>query len=757
MTTSKKKSTAGDEGTWKAADKPRLQADLKKINKYAKPGTFTIFCQGTGGHREGRCLELITELSAAYWGRDAQDTWGRGTEDYQLTGTPVPLADRGDGVRRTNHDFYREHYLNSFLILDGVGTTDMAENPPDQWLPGTGKIDPAAESPYSKANPLIPLGLMGEGDGKEVGRIKKAWRWVRRKDGPAADRKSLTTKHPMPGDFVFDRPDLTTPLKPLRPGARGQAHPELDVLETADEVLFSAKTEQRDGHYHLSTDGETVDRMIPVAEVTSFVPRDPTARPTADPINERTSARPFVDERFKTVIGHHGTILGDGWDDNVAYAINVLRRLHDEGRFPAVINMIGWSRGGVTCFKLANAIHDHFVDGGDFYFPPRGSIAVQDTARQQAQKVLFPKLDRTYPDLVVNMFPIDPVPGLFGGSGGSWMGSSRMEERFPTGITDIFTIPPCVKDCLVALAMDEQRASFAPVDAKQVKYRGAKHPEHTIAFLPFPAIHRTLLRLEPSDPEGKKSKGVRRQLTASPLVVFDLALRFLHKRGTELQVDYRAARKGHWPNDRALSPENTVELYSAMKHLRHAYHAGRNKGAACRAQGGMIHGLKARRFTGRDFSGVHLKKDTGHKSDRELYRNKNHELSVYVRDFKFFVNEHHRAAFEKAYPDLYQWLAGTPPADMNSWQDAEDDDVGRLLAKLKTDYPNTFNALVAIGLTEKLGRHRSFELPKRFAVKQGDDPGAAALRKELVEGFAKLGLLSKERLMPSLAAARMPV
>ena len=37
---------------------------------------FTVFAHGTGGHRSGWDLELVTEFGAAYWGREAEHDSG---------------------------------------------------------------------------------------------------------------------------------------------------------------------------------------------------------------------------------------------------------------------------------------------------------------------------------------------------------------------------------------------------------------------------------------------------------------------------------------------------------------------------------------------------------------------------------------------------------------------------------------------------------------------------------------------------------
>lgn len=689
----------------------RQPAPTETQNYFVKKRTFTIFCEGTGGHREGRCLELVTELAAAYWSRDAESEWGRGTESYQLDGVPVTIEREGthaDGRPKgptTNHELYLRKYIKSFLILDGVGLTDMAEYAPDLWLPGAqrGRIDPsgslaAGDDPaYGKWNPKVELGLLGEGNPDEAA-LK------RRKAANKRTRRSALTGHPMPGDFDFGEPVLDE-------GAEG---------------------------------AERFRRKL---------------KPNAA---DRTSHHKFIDPtKNAATLGRAGeilcagTIIGEGWNDNVTYAIHVLRRLEALGKFPTVINLVGWSRGAVTCIKLANAIHRHFVMQQAHLHPPEGSVPSADTTTVQFEAAPAPA--QAHLDLELNIFGVDPVPGLFGGSTGDWMNSSRRNEIFPPGITDICTIPPSVKHCIFTLAMDEQRTTFAPVDAKQIRYyqgpdrRDLKHPEHVITFLPFPGVHRTQVRLEPNDPIPDRNKPpVRHKLGAAPLVVFDLALRFLEAHGTKFAVDYRKARRGCWPGDAPLSLEMTVERYSNMKLNRHGYHQGRNRGTDERGAGGLWRAFRARRFTGRNFS------KAGHKKgDKALYLNENHELTVYVRDFKYFQNEHHRAAFERAYPDLYGWLVGTPYAGMKRQQTGDDNHLVLLLRRLKQRFRDTYSTLCLLGLKEIAG---GFELPVHGAALQADHGPSKSLRDAFVGDLGVMGVLSWPVVLPAIRdGLRQPV
>jgi hypothetical protein len=49
-----------------------------------------------------------------------------------------------------------------------------------------------------------------------------------------------------------------------------------------------------------------------------------------------------------------GSLFGTGWEANVANAVKTVKALKHR---PEVINMAGWSRGGVTCHMIANALY----------------------------------------------------------------------------------------------------------------------------------------------------------------------------------------------------------------------------------------------------------------------------------------------------------------------------------------------------------------------------------------------------------------
>lgn len=136
-----------------------------------------------------------------------------------------------------------------------------------------------------------------------------------------------------------------------------------------------------------------------------------------------------------------GLALGKGWDDNVYRLTWMLTHLKFEQGLPIdTINMVGWSRGAVTCIKQANKLHEVF-----------GTT------------------------LKVNIFAIDPVPG-----------------GYNTITDDIRYIPPNVKDMLVVLAMDDDRGNFQPLDIHELlvmRPQTGSAPAPNVHFLPLPGNH----------------------------------------------------------------------------------------------------------------------------------------------------------------------------------------------------------------------------------------------------------------------------
>jgi len=110
-----------------------------------------------------------------------------------------------------------------------------------------------------------------------------------------------------------------------------------------------------------------------------------------------------------------GVISGSGWEDNVAHTMAVLNATID---LPRTINMVGWSRGAITCFMIAHAL----------YSDPRTN------------------------GIEVNIFAFDPVPG-----------PGNFDDP------DKVTLPGNVRRYAAVVQEDERRKIFRPtlIDADQ--------------------------------------------------------------------------------------------------------------------------------------------------------------------------------------------------------------------------------------------------------------------------------------------------
>lgn len=477
---------------------------------------FTIFCHGTGSHRSSRDLELIAELGAAYWNR------GR---------TESPNA------------FYKAHYQQDFLILDGVGTSD---------------------SYTTELGPKV-VGLATS--------LK-----------PAAGEKWA---HAMPGDFKPDSLDKPHKQKKWKQPRGSQKNWDQRVSEMA----------------YPSTPGK-----------------------------------------------NYGDIMGVGWDDNVAHALFVLEELRKKGKFPTVINMIGWSRGAVTCIKLSNAIDDYFVRKQPYMRLPdakKGSGTAVQFYPAISGNVTAPKL---------NLFLVDPVPGRFGATG-TELGGKRSTETFSDlpFERDYRKLPAIVKNCIVTLALDEQREGFAALD--DPKDLAVNRTKTNFVWLPFPGIHRTQVRLEPRDPPG--TPAIRKKLTSVPRVVWDLSWRFLTAHGTKFQRS--GISNGAFNGKQLMTSEDLVDVYADIWLLRSEYHQTRNRGVMQRIAGG----LKPRIFTGYPFAGREYSGKNPIQSKRKREDLFTSQLGFYVQSPGFFINEHHRACFEKAHPQLYKFFMNKPRSSVS--------------------------------------------------------------------------------------------
>ena len=132
-------------------------------------------------------------------------------------------------------------------------------------------------------------------------------------------------------------------------------------------------------------------------------------------------------------------ISGIGADENVMYVLSTLRFLAKANQLPTTINMMGWSRGGVTCIRIA-----HFLN-------------------------LEPELK----NIPVNIFAIDPVAGA---------GHDNEPEAH--------TIGDNVKNYVATLSVHENRKGFTPMALTSDPSTSLRFTGNTkYAILNMPGLH----------------------------------------------------------------------------------------------------------------------------------------------------------------------------------------------------------------------------------------------------------------------------
>jgi hypothetical protein len=274
------------------------------------------------------------------------------------------------------------------------------------------------------------------------------------------------------GDFIINegpgsdsgKADAATPgtVNPLLEIRKGKLAKRVDRRKirnaaAAEVAKLNAAVRRRRPHYETLADvaiGEAAILALPrslaedyvacvreMADMLEFGPADDLSdllrhlRPGAaagNLIEQRTQfALEFYGEGLRNPWALEGSATGTGWDDNVHKTVG---RIANLAVLPEVVNLLGWSRGGITCFKIAN------------------------------------KLAEVFPGIKVNIFAVDPVyGGLEGGLG-----------------FDVSNVPETVQEMVVVLAMHERRRMFRPQTRELFRINYGK----TVAtFLPMPGSH----------------------------------------------------------------------------------------------------------------------------------------------------------------------------------------------------------------------------------------------------------------------------
>lgn len=384
--------------------------------------------------------------------------------------------------------------------------------------------------------------------------------------------------------------------------------------------------------FHRDKEGEIVaefGRLAAGTEYTNFLILDgpgstPTSAPTPGRFNPFTRHKTGKKTFGSREMGHThknwavtGLLTGAGWDDNVMHAVAALAEVDP---LPEAVNMIGWSRGAVTCTKLAYTLNEFF------------------------------------PQVKVNIFAIDPVAGIGNKSD-----------------TDASTIYSNVKNYLAVLSMHETRGFFKPQDIKRVTFASR---ETNAIYLPFPGNHSGQVSLDKSCQKG---------IGEAAQIVWFMGMVFLKHFGTQFNRN---------PSP-TYSFQEICNFYANMSRKMPSY----------------------RKTRPGFFGGVAM----GGRKTRDFL---SHRVHQYVKHSSFFINEHHRRVFKRAYPGLYDYVF---------------EDRGSDVKRIAAEFRSTRNLTALHGVLEDLGFSdglRGVMLP----IRGGGKEEVRVLRRQHTASLGRMGL-----------------
>jgi hypothetical protein len=248
-----------------------------------------------------------------------------------------------------------------------------------------------------------------------------------------------------------------------------------------------------------------------------------------------------------------GNALGTGWDENVLRTVNIVAQVLAQRPTLDTVNLLGWSRGAITCIRIADA------------------------------------LKRVYPNNQIrcNIFAVDPVAGARKGK--------TME--------DTKVLNDNVTNYIAILAMHEMAGFFKVQDWKRVQSNAAR-----AIMLPMPGVHSAAVI--PQTP------------LMSAEVTRSLAWGFMDACGTNLNPL------------QGVGSVLTTPAHMCMAYARLVLDLSEHRDYENPQTERILGGLRRRSFA------------------------KHSRMDLYTRGGKesYWINEHHRACFEAAYPNGYNFI-----------------------------------------------------------------------------------------------------
>jgi hypothetical protein len=259
-------------------------------------------------------------------------------------------------------------------------------------------------------------------------------------------------------------------------------------------------------------------------------------------------------------------ITGEGVESSILEASTYLDEIIEQngGVVPTTINLQGFSRGADNCIRLANIIY------------------------------------LMYPDIKINLFLVDPVPG-------PW----RRDDP------ESYHLPPNINNCQINLMLDEHHTAFKPQHSDRYSF---SNPNTRVAFHYLPGRHGAgLATKEHADIYPALSQ----TLIQDSLLKFNIENGVLPQGATNPYWHVSANSKIYAKRmDKPVTPMTTQQRFDAL----------------CIAM--------------KDHKKLAARAIVNFYSKRRIYRKR----EQYVLDSDLFIDGEHRELFKKLYPATFNWF-----------------------------------------------------------------------------------------------------
>ena len=261
------------------------------------------------------------------------------------------------------------------------------------------------------------------------------------------------------------------------------------------------------------------------------------------------------------------SVTGVGVESSLLEATTYLHEIIDEndGILPSEVNLQGFSRGADNCVRLANIIY------------------------------------LLYPEIKVNLFLIDPVPG-----------PGRIDDP------ESFYMPPNIQDCQIVLMLDEHRKGFQPQHKDRYIFT---NPETKVDFQYMAGRHGAGVS---SDQTSETAPMVTQTLVQDSLLKFNIQNGILPANSTN-EYWHKFTKHGRCEPEKLNHALGSLSSLSRFRLL-------------CADM--RIHKDLSKRFKVKFYSKRRIHK----------YRER------YVLDSDLFINQEHRVLFKKLFPATFNWF-----------------------------------------------------------------------------------------------------